>query len=133
MDELWLEVCVRAKACSRFRWMPGMAWWTEDDHGRLDDFQPEYMRCPPNALPDLRDPATFGCLLKLVRDVWGDPHLYVRLSDTRRAGDGVQAWEVLGWADAAHSPTGRPASWRGWGYATEAEALVAALEAAEEV
>jgi len=79
---------------------------------------------------DLTDPATLGCLLALVRAVYGDPSLYVRLSDTTRRSDGVRAWEVLGWLDPSRSPDGLGGSWRGWGYATEAEALVAALEAA---
>lgn len=80
--------------------------------------------------PDLTDPATLGCLLARVREAYGDPSLYVRLSDTTRQSDGVRAWEVLGWLDAARSPDGRGGSWRGWGYASEAEALVAALESA---
>ena len=58
----------RAVACKGWRWMPGMRWRTEDDRGRLDDFQPEYMGRPPDALPDLTDPATLGCLLALVRE-----------------------------------------------------------------
>lgn len=80
--------------------------------------------------PDLTDHATLGCLLALVREAYGDPSLYVRLSDTTRQSDGVRAWEVLGWLDPSRSPDGRGGSWRGWGYASEAEALVAALEAA---
>ncbi len=63
----------RAVSCPKWRWMPGMRWWTEDDRGRLDDFQPEYMGRPPDALPDLTDPATVGCLLSLARAAWADP------------------------------------------------------------
>lgn len=84
------------------------------------------------ALPNLSDPATLGCLLALVREAWGDPSLYVRRGSTTRKSDGVRAWEVLGWLDPSRSPDGRGGSWSGWGYASEAEALVAALEAAHE-
>jgi hypothetical protein len=69
-------------------------------------------------------------LLALVREVYGSPHLYCRLSSTTRASDGIRAWEVNGYLDASRSPDGRGGSFRGWGYASEAEALVATLEAA---
>lgn len=66
-------------------------------------------------VPDLTDPATLGCLLALVREAWGDPYLIVRWSghDWRvvRTDGSVSCWTVA----------------RG---ATEAEALIAALEAA---
>jgi hypothetical protein len=101
-----------------------LLWMVYADEGRCKP------GCVEDFAPALDDPATLGCLLALVREVYGDPALYVRLSDTRRASDGVRAWEVLGWLDSAHSPEGRGGSWRGWGYASEAEALVAALEGA---
>ena len=69
------------------------------------------------ALPDLDDPATLGCLLALVREAWGS-HV-----SSIRTGDG---WSVRhmgrdGWA-AGLSVVGITPC--------EAEALVAALEAA---
>jgi hypothetical protein len=82
------------------------------------------------ALPDLTDPATLGCLLALVREAYESEAPYVRLSDTRRKSDGLLGWEIIGWLDPSRSPDGRGGSFRGWGYASEAEALVAALEAA---
>lgn len=129
----------RAVMCKGWRWMPGML--TMDgvriyaiDGNIFDGFDDdsEYLDHPVSALewPDFTDAATLGCLLALVREAWGDPSLYVRLSDTTRQSDGVRAWEVLGWLDPSRSPDGRGGSWRGWGYASEAEALVAALEAA---
>ena len=69
-----------------------------------------------DALPDLTDPATLGCLLALVREAWDDPHVYAMRLNVRR-----QIWVV-------HVPSDRH-SIHGEGE-TEAEALVAALEAA---
>lgn len=77
-------------------WMPGALTWD----------QPR-----PDALPDLTDPATLGCLLALVREAWGDPAAHV-------VPDGD--WHVYG--DMPETEYGIGDS--------EAEALVAALEAA---
>jgi hypothetical protein len=72
------NIARRAVACKHWRWMPGMRWRTQDDAARLDDYQPEYMGGrPSDALPDLTDPATIGCLLALVREAWGLP-IWVR-------------------------------------------------------
>jgi hypothetical protein len=114
----------RAVACKVWRWMPGMRWIVsrvaplEDYAGRIVDGG---RRAPDGpGLPDLSDPATLGCLLALVREAWEDPHLYT-LHDihwTVRLRDGVTT---------AFEP--EDDSWVGTG-ATEAQALVAALEAA---
>jgi len=66
-------------------------------------------------LPDLTDPATLGCLLALVREAWGDQHLHVG----RR---------IAGWGVWTSQSTPLPEC-VGKGD-TEAEALVAALDAA---
>lgn len=124
MDEAKAMELGRRALAAGWRWMPGAL-------GRTPDMVIRSSAAPyVGAWPDFRDPATVGVLLAQVRERWGDPDLYARRSDTRRLSDGMLAWEVLGWADAEHSPTGKPVSWRGWGYATEAEALVAVLEAA---
>jgi hypothetical protein len=125
-DEEALALAVRLVACPQFCPLPGM----RDMQGRT--WTPDLMWRWNRTIdrPDLRDPATLGCVLALVREAYGDPALYVRLSDTTRQSDGVRAWEVLGWLSRERSPDRRGGSWRGWGYATEAEALVAALEAA---
>ena len=134
----------RAVACSRWRWMPGMLiadngagirfLWEDDRylHGMAAEVGGLWMRMGKDRerLPDLTDAATLGCLLALVREAYGSPALYCRLSSTTRASDGIRAWEVMGWLDPDRSPHGRGGSFRGWGYASEAEALVATLEAA---
>ena len=82
----------------------------------------------PTALPNLDDPATRGCLLALVREAWG--HAGMWMEYTSDDDDGTPHWEISwgawpvnGLRLPAVSPPG------GW-YATEAGAMVAALEAA---
>ena len=112
----------RAVACPRWRWMGGMRWIDnrppplEPIALRVADNRPrDGWDVPRHVLPDLTDPATLGCLLALVRKAWWDPYLVVRWSghDWRvvRTDGSVSCWTVA----------------RG---ATEAEALIAALEAA---
>lgn len=76
-----------------------------------------YLPVPTSSdvLPDLDDPGTLGCLLALVREAWGCPHLSV----VGTPGD----WRI----DAEGGPVGiRDLH----SYRSEAEALVLALEAA---
>ena len=101
----------RAIACKDWLWMPGMLLTSG-----LRLFPGAYA-FPPNALPDLTDPATVGCLLALVRKAWGDPTLCVVLDTS----DG--RWCVGCWEDNGIAMRGR-------GGATETEALVNALEGA---
>jgi len=72
MTEEQTALARRAVACKGWRWMAGMRWTDDYGRGRLDDYQPEYMGRPSDALPDLTDPATLGCLLALVRKAGGD-------------------------------------------------------------
>ena len=74
-----------------------------------------------DAVPVLTDPATLGCLLALVREAWGSNQCFVRCDPS---------WFVL-----CRTPPAQAAKiGHGWSGpftgATEAEALVAALEAA---
>ena len=124
-----IELARRAVACDGWRWMPGMLTdcglvvYAHDHCSpylmgvRLDDtrVRPECLAIPHDALPNLTDPATLGCVLALVREVWGDPLICTAVDNT---GAG---WWVEGWADK------RPDSNL---HDTEAAALVAALEAA---
>ena len=116
------ELARRAVACDGWRWMRGMA----DTDGRMfleygdcgeaawlwtADEEPIWLPVE-GRIPDLTDPATLGCLGALVREAWGDP-LICTATDNTGAG-----W----WVDGCDVP--------GSLYATEAAALVAALEAA---
>lgn len=72
-------------------------------------------------VPNWCDPATLGCLLALVREAWGDPALSVTAGHTK---DRRVEWEV----EHPHPDSLPEALWTY--FDTEAEALVAALEAA---
>lgn len=105
----------RAVACKGWRWMPGMqalggvrVFDVMGDTFDGMDTDSEYLDAPTaNLLPDLTDPATLGCLLAVTRKAWNRPYA------------SISRWEK-GW------------DWDGWWWActSEAEALVAALEAA---
>lgn len=75
---------------------------------------------PADALPDLEDPATLGCLLELVRRAVSDPNAYVDYSFSE------PTWYV----NARYEYEGRDVLGVFAQADTEAEALVAALEAA---
>ena len=105
------DLASRAVACKHWRWLPGMhdsetglrpLSWSDDWEGEV---------------PDLTDPATLGCLLALVREAYKCPWLSVVGS-----ADGLWRIDAEG-SDADVSDL--------HSFGSEAEALVAALEAAE--
>ena len=144
MTEELTALARRAVACHRWRWMRGMVavrveeppFFSEGaDPSRLvgreylvTDVTPVRVRCVGDSfhvgssayVPDLTDPATLGCLLTLVREAWSDAGASVW--HDRRVG--VWSWMADGCTHGVWRPSDED------GYATEAEALVAALEAA---
>lgn len=120
----------RAVACRGWRWMDGMLdgnaygeRYIEDRDGFLirDSDGWGYRRLLDGSLPDFSDPATLGCLLALVRDALRDDTIYARYfpdDDVWCVGSGKLVASLL-------VVNGKNAEGK-----SEAEALIAALEAA---
>ena len=115
--EVLEQLARRAVACKRWRWMPGMAFADNGDIWRVAS--PAHAEIiHGDRLPDLTDPATLGCLLALVREAHNAPGAFLM-------GSAIGQWTVQNFVE----PDGYWKGLCGW-HATEAEALVAALEAA---
>ena len=114
MNEEMTALARRAVACKGWRWVDGMICVRLECGRRWRPWTPRVWDSG-TYLPDLRDPATLGCLLALVREAWDDPTICVVFDhDDGRWGVGV-------WVDGLVV--------RGAG-ATEAGALVDALDRA---
>lgn len=117
MTEEQIALARRAVACKGWRWMPGMATYTPVPYtsphlGRIVSGEGDIFHLwRDETIPRLRDPATLGCLLALVRETWG-------ICEVRTG---------IRWCVVVRPAGGGRRSIYG---ATEAEALVAALEAA---
>lgn len=119
-DEEATALGKRLVACKGFRPLRGML----DMQGRTWDTSLLWRWNNDVDVPDLRDPATLGCLLALVREAWAAPRALVRLSANGKS------FHVF---DVDRVTTG--GNWAAFlcgdhRIQTEAEALVAALEAA---
>lgn len=136
METSLTEISERLIACKGFRWMPGMRTLGDwriinvdadgvevvTDLGEVVLFHSGDLPHIASSLPDLNDPATLGCLLYLVREAWGDPGFYAAQSSMKIKDTDIFGWDTFGYLH------GR--SCKGMLYRSEAEALVAALEAA---
>lgn len=120
--EQFEELGRRAVACKRWRWMPGMQYHTKRQTYRLtEDHFLVGVSLIADCLPDLRDAATRGCLLALVRESWGPTaSVSVNLSGF---------WAVGGATVLKGKGKGSSINLGIWKN-SELEALVAALEVA---
>lgn len=141
MDEAQaLALGRRAKRCARWKWAPGMLVFAPALRGAgVPETGPLYARLASadghegwrrlglvdldsEEVPDLRDPATLGCLLALVRDAWPT-------APATTARHGVWS-EHRGHHHAWTCSYCTGGNWQQAHGETEAEAMVAALEAA---
>jgi len=146
------ELATRAAACKHWRWMPGMRviykadgicrfrllWDYETcmymsiEDGPFEEARPmtwirkKHYSVTRDCMPDFDDPATLGCLLALVRQAYGCM-MYVRWWDNPQPDMSGQSRARCEVVDTLGR--NRLAGARAY-YSSEAEALVAALEAA---
>jgi hypothetical protein len=132
MTDDMIRLGMRAVECKGWKWLPGMLYQYREesdevtvptkhywcDPTRVRDNDPDTPACSGGlSVPDLTDPATVGCLLALVREAWGDSEMHMTL--------GAKGWVWLTGESRVYDVV-MPIN----AGATEAEALVAALESA---
>jgi len=117
----------RAKRCHRWRWAPGMLTFT-GYRVTDEDAQTDVPTLFPDDKPDFRDPATLGWLLALVRDAWPTaPAITARFTYYSPERGSYSSWACTYWRPDDGPSRG---AWVQAHGESEAEALVAALEAA---
>ena len=134
MNDQMQALARRAVACKHWQWMDGMKPIDPNisymDYPRIGSLYEESSHCMNSNLckqfdlvPDLEDDATLGCLLALVREAWEDKWLACK---------GEYSPTGSNWLVYSGKPHGRGFLTRvaGTRYESEAEALIAALEAA---
>jgi len=81
LPDKYIPSARRAVSCKRWRWMPGMRSmcphgyayrWTGKFHQHEQNGPHDACVPRDDMLPDLMDPATQGCLLALVSEVWAE-------------------------------------------------------------
>lgn len=129
MTDEQIALARRAVACKGWRWIAGMKAIRHEEHCtswfRIEETLRRLTGDWASALPDLTDPATLGCLLALVREAWGAPRALVRLSANGKSFHVFDVDRVTMGGNWAAFLCGDLI------LQTEAEALVAALEAAD--
>ena len=134
----------RLVACKHFRPLRGML----DMQGRTWDTSLLWRWNSACDVPDLRDPATLGCVLALVKEAWGNPLGFLENAGPNDVWNAIEAETIERDREMgleARSPRILPPDGALWFYHpngqypdpiempqgnSEAEALVAALEAA---
>ena len=129
MNSEMTDLAREAVACDGWRWMPGMrAEWESSNRNYSAIVVAIDQGCPrmanghirQDALPDLESPATLGCLLHLVREVYDDLSHNAIYSDPKQHGlSGHPSWVVCNDIGDRFSDE----------LPTEAHALVAAMKA----
>ena len=120
-DEFAETLGQRLMACKGFRWMAGML--DMDGHRVLKVYNGKPVICGDGIIddppaPDLRDPATKGCAMALMRDRWPEAATFCAAPGVWTIDAPDEKWEtvwILG-EDTQHMVS------------TEAEAIVAAME-----
>lgn len=117
----YIELGKRLRACKHWRWTSGMRARVSRNLPRASfrvvEDRKMFIGEWSEAIPDLSDPATKGCVLQLIRDAHQDQTIHI--------GIGCSGWVILSeknrTADTVHHAAN---------FDSEVEAMVVAMEAA---